>query len=103
MAASCARSRPTHQLGSKTVKLFQAAETLAQSIDDPKRCAYQFNELTNRRNTVEGNLSRLGAREAVVNFVSAAAELTASLASVTAEVMDWIDARNAVERFRAVL
>lgn len=93
----------TQQLGLEMETLFHAAETLAQSIDDPKRCADQFSELTSRREIAKGNLARLGAGEAVVNFLSAVAERTASLTNVTAEVRDWLGARNALERFRVVL
>jgi len=93
----------TEQLASEMETLFQAAETLAQSMDDPKRCSEQFSELTSRRDIAKGNLARLGAGEAVVDFLSAVAERTASLANVTTEVRDWLDARNALERFRVGL
>jgi len=93
----------THQIGLELEALFNAAETLAKSIDDPKRCADRFSELTSRRDIAKGNLARLGTGEEVVNFLSAVAERTASLTNVTAEVMDWLDERSALERFKVIL
>lgn len=93
----------TQQLGLEMESLFRAAEMLAASFDDAEQCAEQFGALTNRRDSAKGDLAQLGAGENVVNFLSAVAERSASLANVTSEVRDWLEERKALERFKVSL
>jgi hypothetical protein len=48
-------------------------------------------------------LAGLGAVKAVVDFLIAVADQSATLEDVAAEVREWLDERNALERFKVIL
>jgi hypothetical protein len=93
----------TNQLGSDMDALARRAEQLAATIEDAERCTAQFGALSTERDHTKVMLADLGAGEEVVHFLLAVAERSADLGDVTAEVRDWLDARDALERFKVGL
>jgi len=83
--------------------LSQRVERLASSADDPAQCAQQFSALTAERDSAREKLGRLGAGDDVVQFLLAVAEHSATLEHVTAAVREWLDAHNALSRFKVGL
>jgi len=83
--------------------LTHRAEQLAATIEDAERSTEQFRALTTERDRTKVKLAELGAGEEVVHFLLAVAERSANLGNVTAEVRDWLNARNALDRFKVGL
>ena len=83
--------------------LTHRAEQLAATIEDAERSTEQFRALTTERDRTKVKLAELGAGEEVVHFLLAVAERSANLGDVTTEVRDWLNARNALDRFKVGL
>jgi hypothetical protein len=93
----------TCQLGSDMEALTHRAEQLAATVEDAERSTEQFRTITTERDRTKVMLADLGAGEEVLHFLLAVAERSANLGNVTTEVGAWLDARNALERFKVGL
>jgi len=93
----------TQQLGSEMESLIKRADHLAASLDDAERSTGEFNNLTTERDQSKEKLAELGAGSQVVDFLLAVADQSATLASVTEEVRDWLDEGEALARFKVGL
>jgi len=93
----------TSQLGSDMEALTRRAGQLAATIEDAQQNTEQLRALTTERDRTKVMLADLGAGEEVVHFLLAVAERSANLGDVTTEVRDWLDARDALERFKVGL
>ena len=83
--------------------LTHRAEQLAAIIEDAEQSTERFWALTTEQDRTKVMLADLGAGEEVGHFLLAVAERSANLGNVTTEVRDWLDAREALERFKVGL
>ena len=93
----------TRELGAEMETLIDRAKHLATSMDNAAQDAAQFTALTVERDVTKTQLAKSGTGQEVINFLLAVATDTATLANVTAEVREWLDARQASERFKVGL
>ncbi len=93
----------TQQLGSDMDALTQRAQQLEAYVEDAEWSTAEFAALAAERDRAKDKLAKSGAGEEVVTFLLAVAARSATLATVTREVRDWLDAREALERFNVGL
>jgi hypothetical protein len=93
----------TQQLGSDMDALTQRAQQLEAYVEDAEWSTAEFAALEAERDRAKDKLAKSGAGEEVVTFLLAVAARSATLATVTRGVRDWLDAREALERFNVGL
>lgn len=93
----------TRQLGSEMEGIALQAGQLKTNLEDAEGRIARFEALVAERDRTRDSLTSLGAGKDVVDFLSAVASQSATLATVTAEVRNWLDERNALGRFKVGL
>lgn len=93
----------TRQLGSEMEAIGIQVAQLKPLLEDAEETAARFEALAAERDRANDSLTKLGAGKEVVDFLSAVATQSATLVTVTAEVRNWLDERNALGRFKVGL